>query len=106
MFTLNPNFHFGNKSATNDFSSFNSATVASIFDWLNASMVSPWTISSFCPLLRIGKEQINPHFQSRSCRPDEGHTLCQSPAGVGFTMDATLSMTAFAALAAWKGREP
>src|SRR5260221_13623099 len=36
-------FHFGSKSLTNAFSSFNSLIVASIFERLNSLMASPWT---------------------------------------------------------------
>ena len=41
-------------------SSFNSATVAFIFERLKSLIANPCTTSIFCPLLRTGKEQINP----------------------------------------------
>jgi len=50
--------HFGSKSATNERSSFNSFTVASILPRLKSLTGTPWTISSFWPLLRTGNEQI------------------------------------------------
>src|SRR5262245_16437998 len=50
--------YFGNNSLTIDFSSLSSFTVASILERLNSFQGTPCTISSFCPLLRIGNEQI------------------------------------------------
>src|SRR5436190_4672384 len=50
----------GKSSATSERSSFNSFTVASIFERLNSFTGRPSTISSFCPLLRIGNDEINP----------------------------------------------
>jgi len=52
--------YFAKSSLTSDRSSFNSFTVASILARLKSFRGRPWTISSLCPLLRTGNEQINP----------------------------------------------
>ncbi len=49
-----------NSSLTSERSSFNSLTVASILARLKSFRGRSGTISSFCPLLRSGNEQINP----------------------------------------------
>jgi|SRR3954469_13527332 hypothetical protein len=49
-----------NNSATSVFSSFNSATDASIFARLKSFIGSPCTISHFPPRMRKGKEEIKP----------------------------------------------
>ena len=49
-----------NKSPTNDFSSFNSATDASIFARLNSLSGSLCTISHFPPRTRTGNDEIKP----------------------------------------------
>src|ERR1700730_5783050 len=51
-------------SATRDFSSFNSATDASIFARLKSFIGRPCTISHFLPRTRTGKDEINPFSTS------------------------------------------
>src|SRR6266498_1254190 len=46
--------YFASKSATSDFSSFNSFSEAVIFERLKSLIGSPGTISQFLPSLRIG----------------------------------------------------
>src|SRR6185503_2801187 len=54
--------HFRSKpsSAANACSSFNSATLALIFAWLNSLMGRLWTVSSLSPSFRTGNEQTKP----------------------------------------------
>ena len=47
-------------SLTSDFSSFNSATDASIFARLKSFIGRPCTISHFPPRTRTGNDEINP----------------------------------------------
>jgi hypothetical protein len=49
-----------NNSPTSDFSSFNSATDASIFARLKSFIGSPCTISHFPPRTRTGNDEITP----------------------------------------------
>ncbi len=49
-----------NNSLTSDFSSFNSANDASIFERLKSFIGSPCTISHFPPRTRTGNDEINP----------------------------------------------
>ena len=49
-----------NNSLTSDFSSFNSATDASIFARLKSFIGRPCTISHFSPRTRTGNDEINP----------------------------------------------
>ena len=51
---------YGINSLTSDFSSFNSATDASIFARLKSLIGRPCTISHFPPRTRTGNDEINP----------------------------------------------
>jgi hypothetical protein len=51
---------YESKSLTSDFSSFNSATDASILARLKSLIGSPCTISHFPPRTRTGNDEINP----------------------------------------------
>jgi hypothetical protein len=72
-------------SATSDFSSFNSATDASIFAPLKSFIGSPWTISHLPPRLRIGNDEIK---AAQPVRAQATPVLEQSPSpATGLTSD-------------------
>src|SRR6266481_2955117 len=91
--------HHFNKSATSDFSSFSSFTLASIFPRLNSLIGTFCTTCGVPSLTCTGNEQIKP-FSTPYSPVEHNATLCQFPFGVSVINERTVSTTAFAADAA------